>query len=168
MPTPTDVYVAAGSNIEPLPRLRSALQALKERFGSLRVSPAYRNPAVGFAGDDFVNLVVAFATNETPDLVRTELQKVEALCGRPPNAPKWAPRAMDLDMLLYGNFFSNEPGLLLPRPDLVKRPYMLKPMVDLAPNLKHPTLHRTMSQLWQQLATQGRHEMVAVEIGAGE
>jgi 2-amino-4-hydroxy-6-hydroxymethyldihydropteridine diphosphokinase len=165
MPAPTDVYVAAGSNIEPLPRLCTALQALTKRFGSLRISPAYRNAAVGFAGEDFINLVVAFATHETPHDVRAQLQEIEAVCGRPPNAPKWAPRAMDLDMLLYGNLFNDEPGLLLPRPDLVKRPYMLKPMADLAPDLKHPTLQRTMRQLWQQLETQGRHEMVEVSLG---
>jgi 2-amino-4-hydroxy-6-hydroxymethyldihydropteridine diphosphokinase len=59
----TDVYVAASSNVEPIANLRRALDELSSTFSHLRVSPAYRNRAVGFEGDDFVNLVVEFATD---------------------------------------------------------------------------------------------------------
>jgi 2-amino-4-hydroxy-6-hydroxymethyldihydropteridine diphosphokinase len=55
---------------------------------------------------------------------------------------------MDLDILLYDALVSDEPGLVLPRPDLVRRAYMLKPMVDLAPDLMHPTLGKTMREIW--------------------
>ncbi len=158
-----DVFVAAGSNVQPESALRTALDALERIYGPLRISPAYRNKAVGFEGDDFINLVVGFTTNDPLTEVRRNLQQVEALCGRPPNAPKWAPRTMDLDILLYGDTVSTEPGLLLPRPDLIKRPYMLKPMADVAPDVMHPTLHRTMQQLWDAFE-QKAHEMTETRL----
>lgn len=155
----TDVYVAAGSNVDPVRYLHRALSALRQVYGPLRVSPAYRNKAVGFEGEDFINLAIGFTTDDSVTQVRQHLQQIEALCGRPPTAPKWAPRTMDLDILLYGQLISSEPGLLLPRPDLVRRPYMLKPMVDIAPQFEHPTLHRTLRELWAAFDSAG-HELV--------
>ena len=160
----TDVYVAAGSNVEPHQNLRAALRALEQVYPSLRISPAYRNKAVGFDGDDFINLVVGFSTDDPVALVRQQLQGIEAQCGRPPGAPKWAPRAMDLDILLYGDLISTEPGLVLPRPDLLRRPYMLKPMVDIAPQVMHPVLPRSMRELWEAFDSAG-HEMTVVSLG---
>jgi 2-amino-4-hydroxy-6-hydroxymethyldihydropteridine diphosphokinase len=160
---PHRVYVAAGSNIEPEHNLRRALGALREVYTPLEVSPAYRNRAVGFEGDDFINLVVGFSTTQAPAGVRERLQAIEAWCGRPSDAPRWAPRSMDLDILLYGTQVSQEPGMILPRPDLVRRAYMLRPLTDLAPDLPHPTLGRTMVQLWHDLAPAG-HELVPVQL----
>jgi 2-amino-4-hydroxy-6-hydroxymethyldihydropteridine diphosphokinase len=156
-----EAFIAVGSNVEPLKNLTLALAELKRSEGPLRISPAYRNKAVGFDGDDFINLVVAFDTNDDVVRVRERLQKIEAVCGRPPNAPKWAARSMDLDILLFGNEIRSEPGLVLPRPDLVRRPYMLKPTADIAPDLVHPTLHRTMRELWNEFEGK-EHEMTVV------
>ncbi|HKS53844.1 MAG TPA: 2-amino-4-hydroxy-6-hydroxymethyldihydropteridine diphosphokinase [Steroidobacteraceae bacterium] len=145
-----DVYVAAGSNVEPEKNLARALDELELTFGELAVSPAYRNPAVGFEGPDFINLVVGFRTADAPSQVKQSLEKIEALCGRPRSAPKWAPRTMDLDILMYDQVVSDEPGLLLPRPDLLRRAFMLKPLADLAPQLLHPTQQRTIGELWTE------------------
>ena len=142
-------YVAAGSNVDPVVNLRKALDLLAARYESLRVSPAYRNAAVGFTGDDFVNLVVGIATAQPVRELLGELHAVEEACGRARLHPKWAPRAMDLDVLVYGDLVVDEPDLKLPRPDLVRRAYMLKPLVDLAPELRHPTLGTTMRELWR-------------------
>ena len=143
------VFVAAGSNVDPIANLRTALNALARRYEGLNVSPAYRNKAVGFEGDDFINLVVTFDTDDVPAKVREQLQRVETLCGRPANAPKWAPRPMDLDILLFGQLISDVPGLVLPRPDLIRRAYMLRPMADIAPEVRHPVLGKTMRELWE-------------------
>lgn len=156
-----DVYVAAGSNIEPEKYLARALRALAAAYGPLTLSPAYRNRAVGFDGADFINLVVGFRTEDEVTDVRQQLQRVEAACDRPPDAPKWAPRTMDLDILLFGDLVSNEPGLKIPRPDLIKRPYMLKPMADIAPDVRHPTLGKTMRELWESFED-AEHAMVEV------
>ena len=162
----TDVYVAAGSNVEPEKYLARALRELAAAYGPLTLSPAYRNQAVGFSGDDFINLVVGFRTQDEVADVRQQLQRVEAACDRPPDAPKWAPRTMDLDILLFGDLVSDAPGLKIPRPDLLKRPYMLKPMADIAPDVRHPTLGKTMSELWA--AFEGdEHSMVEVFLDSG-
>ncbi len=156
-----DVYVAAGSNIEPLLHLRSALNALKRRVGDIKVSPAYRNKAVGFDGPEFINLVIGFETELTLTEVLSVLQAVESLCGRARKAPKFEPRTMDLDLLLYGEMVCDTHAITLPRPDLIKRAYMLGPLAELAPDLLHPTLKKTMGDLWKNF-DQAAHPLVVV------
>jgi 2-amino-4-hydroxy-6-hydroxymethyldihydropteridine diphosphokinase len=160
----TAVYVAAGSNVEPEKYLSVALRAMAAAYGPMTLSPAYRNQAVGFSGADFINLVVGFHSDASAAEVRQQLQKIEAACDRSPGAAKWAPRTMDLDILLFGDLVSNEPGLVIPRPDLLKRPYMLKPMADIAPDVRHPTLGKTMRELWEEFDG-GEHSMVEVLLG---
>jgi len=145
---PVRVYVAAGSNVDAEHNLALAARELRRSFGAVRFSPAYRNVAVGFEGPDFINLVAAFETRRALRAVIGELQRIEGLCGRARDAPKWAPRSMDLDILMYDELRCDEPGLVLPRPDLVKRPYMLGPMADIAPDERHPMLGRTIGELW--------------------
>lgn len=157
-----DVYVSAGSNIEPERNLARALELLNAQYAPLRVSPAYRNRAVGFEGEDFINLVVGFTTSDPIARVREQLQAIEAQCGRPADAPKWAARTMDLDILLYGDLVRASPGYVLPRPDLVKRAYMLKPLADIAPDLVHPVSGKTMRELWEAF-DKDAHELVRVK-----
>ena len=157
------VFVAAGSNVEPERNLAKAAAALAKEFPDIELSPWYRNEAVGFEGDDFINFVVGFSTDLPVHDVVARLRAVEALCGREPGAPKWAPRSMDLDILLYDQVVSDEPGLILPRPDLLRRAFMLKPLADLAPGLRHPTQHRTIGELWAEFPS-ADHALVAVTI----
>jgi len=159
----TQVLVAAGSNVEPLVNLRRALDTLAAHYPALRRSTAYRNRAVGFEGEDFINLVVGFDTGDDVRTVMDHLHEAETLCGRARHAPKWAPRSMDLDILLFGDRVCDEPGLVLPRPDLVRRAYMLGPAAELAPATVHPTLGVTLADLWRDFA-QGEHPMAAVDI----
>ncbi len=93
------------------------------------------------------------------------LHEAEAACGRERLAPKWAPRAMDLDILLYGDTVCAEPGLTLPRPDLLKRPYMLGPAAEIAPEIVHPIEQRTLGELWRDMQATQSHAMRAVELG---
>jgi len=159
------VYVAAGSNVEPLRHLRRALDLLHAHFAPLAVSAAYANAAVGFDGDDFVNLVVGFHTAQPLQAVIERLHEAEAACGRERNAPKWAPRSMDLDILLFGDLVCDEPGLRLPRPDLLRRPYMLGPAAELAPDLRHPTDGRTLGELWRGMQREQAHALRPVDLG---
>jgi len=158
-----DVYVAAGSNIQPELNLRSAISALKRRLGDLRVSRAYRNQAVGFEGPDFINLVIGFETELTLTEVLSVLQAVEGLCGRPRKAPKFEPRSMDLDLLLYGDMVCATHAITLPRPDLINKAYMLGPLADLAPELVHPTLKQSIADLWKGF-DQAAHPLQLVAI----
>lgn len=142
------VFVAAGSNVRPEHYLARAAAQLERSFHPVRFSPWYRNAAVGFAGDDFINCVAGFETALTVHALVARLREIERDCDRPPHAPKWAPRTMDLDLLLYGDLVCEEDGLKLPRPDLLRRPYMLGPLADLAPQLRHPTAGATIGELW--------------------
>jgi len=155
------VFVAAGSNVDPERHLAVAAAELQGSFGPVEFSPWYRNRALGFEGDDFINFVVGFESGLSVHEVVGELRRIEALCGRPRGAPKWAPRTMDLDILLYGNLVCNEKGLILPRPDLLRRPYMLGPLADLAPELVHPTAHTTIGELWARF-DHASHPLVRV------
>ncbi|MEJ0036994.1 MAG: 2-amino-4-hydroxy-6-hydroxymethyldihydropteridine diphosphokinase [Gammaproteobacteria bacterium] len=155
------VFVAAGSNVEPERNLAKAGAALAREFPDIEFSPWYRNEAVGFEGDDFINFVFGFSTELPVHDVLAKLREVEALCGREPGAPKWAPRSMDLDLLLYGDLVHDEAGLHLPRPDLLKRPFMLGPLADLAPELRHPTANATIGELWRRF-DRAAHPMTRV------
>jgi len=160
----TQVLVAAGSNVEPLANLRRALDLLAAHYPGLLASAAYRNRAVGFEGEDFVNLVIGFDTGEDVRAVMEQLHAAEAACGRERQAPKWAPRSMDLDVLLYGDRICDEPGLVLPRPDLVRRAYMLGPAAEIAPDIRHPTLGVTLAELWRSFPQQD-HPLEQVDLG---
>ena len=160
----SEVYVAAGSNVEPERYLRLAAKESALKFPGARFSAAYKNAAVGFEGEDFINFVVGFSTDMPVEAVIAELQRIEGLCGRTRDAPKWAPRSMDLDILVFGDRVCDLPGLVLPRPDLLKRPYMLGPMAELAPDFLHPSRLSTMAQLWENF-DRAAHSMVRVEIG---
>ena len=144
-----------------LPR---ALDHLERHFAPLRVSSAYANAAVGFDGDDFVNLVVGFETSLPVQEVIERLHEAEAACGRTRDAPRWGPRSMDLDILLFGDTVRAEPGLTLPRPDLLRRPYMLGPAAEIAPDLVHPTEHRKLAELWRDMQRREPHGLRPVEL----
>jgi 2-amino-4-hydroxy-6-hydroxymethyldihydropteridine diphosphokinase len=160
------VFVAAGSNVDPEKNLALATREMQRSFPDLRFSPWYRNQAVGFEGADFINYVAGFNSGLSVHDVVARLRDIEELCGRPRGAPKYEPRSMDLDILLYGDLICEEPGLKLPRPDLVRRPFMLGPMADLAPEVMHPTLHVTIGELWRSF-DQAAHPMTRVAPPSG-
>jgi 2-amino-4-hydroxy-6-hydroxymethyldihydropteridine diphosphokinase len=157
------VYVAAGSNVAPERNLTLAMSELKRAFPGTRFSRAYRNRAVGFEGEDFINLVAGFDTELPIRAVLVQLHGIETRCGRPRSAPRWAPRSMDLDVLLYGDLICEEPDLRLPRPDLLRRAYMLGPLAELAPGVMHPTAQLTIGELWQRF-DRDAHPLEPVEL----
>jgi len=159
----TPVYVAAGSNIDAARNLARAAEEIVHTWPDAKFSRAYTNKAVGFEGPDFINLVVGFRTAHPLDFVIARLRAIETHCGRPRYAPKWASRTMDLDVLLFGDLIEKTTDYTLPRPDLLKRPYMLGPMAEIAPHVKHPTAGKTMGELWAEFDRDG-HEMVPVPV----
>jgi 2-amino-4-hydroxy-6-hydroxymethyldihydropteridine diphosphokinase len=159
------VFVAAGSNVDAPRNLARALAELARQFGALEVSPAYRNAAAGYAGPDFINLVVGFGTRLGVRQVIERLRYVEGRCARARDAPKWAPRTMDLDILLYGDLVCEEPDLRLPRPDLLLRAYMLGPLAEIAPGVVHPIEKKPVLELWASFDRQA-HPLERVQLAA--
>jgi len=131
--------------------MRRAAQALRQRFAGIHFSACYRNRAFGFDGPDFINAVAALDSELEPGELIAQLEAVEAQCGRGRNDPKWAPRAMDLDLLLYGDLIRTTERYRVPRPDLLRRIYMLQPLAELAPDLIHPETGLSMAAHCQAL-----------------
>lgn len=147
----TEVFVAIGSNVQPEVHLRRAALALHGRFQDVRFSGCYRNPAFGFQGADFLNAVASFSTTLSIEALLRELRAIETECGRKPADPKWGPRAIDLDLLLFGQLIRQGQGYTVPRPDLVRRAYMLGPLAELAPEYCYPPAGPTVRELWDRL-----------------
>jgi len=130
-----EAFVGCGSNIEPARHLAWALDALEQRFGPLRRSGVYQSAAFGFDGPDFLNLVVSFETEASAATVEAVLSELENARGRGRD-DRSGSRTLDLDLLLYGERV--DPALRLPRIDILRYPFVLVPLAELAPQRRHP------------------------------
>lgn len=148
--TVPDIYISVGSNIEPDSNVRAALQALKQEFTSVTVSPVYRSAAVGFVGEDFLNLVVAAETRLSPSEVAARLQGIENRFGRDRSLPKFSARTLDLDLLLYDDVVLDSGGLHLPRAEIAKYGFVLAPLADIAGKRCHPSTGETFESMWRK------------------
>jgi 2-amino-4-hydroxy-6-hydroxymethyldihydropteridine diphosphokinase len=142
-----DVYIGAGSNVEPREHLRNGLISLADRYGVLRLSPVYENSPVGFEGDDFLNMVIGIETEEPVEAVAGVLTAIEAANGRVRGEAKFGPRTLDLDLLLYGDLVDPD-GAGVPRDEILRYGFVLKPLADLCPEHCHPVLGKTYDALW--------------------
>jgi len=141
-------YLSLGSNLDPERHLRAALDELRARFGAIEVSPAYRSRAVGFEGNDFVNLAVALDTGLEPEALNDWLHALEDRHGRRRDVPRYSDRTLDVDIVLYDQLVLEGPGhLQIPRKEL-RHAFVLRPLADIAPDLRHPVDGRSMAELW--------------------
>ncbi|MEX0607607.1 MAG: 2-amino-4-hydroxy-6-hydroxymethyldihydropteridine diphosphokinase [Halofilum sp. (in: g-proteobacteria)] len=159
------VYVSIGSNVDRAANLRAGLSALHARFGPMAVSTIYECPAVGFEGDPFYNCVVAFDSNEPVDTVHAELHAIEDRHGRDRSQPKFSPRTLDLDLLLYGDRVVREGRLILPRPDIDQVAFVLAPLAELASERVHPARQETFTELWGRFDGVGADDLVPIDPG---
>ena len=143
------VYLGLGSNIDREKNLRGAVRALEEHFGDVLLSPVYESDAVGFAGDPFYNLVVAIDTDKTVGELAAELRAIEEAWGRDRRAPKFSSRTLDIDILTWGNACGEIDGVSLPRDEILKHAFVLKPLADLAGNDRHPETIRPYAEHWE-------------------
>jgi len=160
----TRAYLSLGSNLQPQAHLRAALAELRQRFGGIVVSPAYRFPAVGFAGPDFLNLAVGIETDLQAPALNEWLHALEDRQGRRRDVPRFSSRTLDIDIVLFGDQVIDGPGhLQVPRKEL-QESFVLQPLADIAPDALHPTLQRTIGELWQASAAANRTAGVAVHL----
>lgn len=143
------VYLGLGSNIDRDAHIRAALRALEEAFGLLLVSPVYESESVGFAGSNFYNLVVGVDTDLPVGELSTFLRGIEEANGRVRGGPKFAPRTLDIDILTYGNACGEIDGVQLPRDEILRNAFVLRPLADIAPNDRHPETVRPYLEHWE-------------------
>lgn len=142
------VYLSLGSNLEPQAHLSAALRELRGRFGALTVSPTYVFPAVGFDGPDFWNLAVGMTSDLSPQALNDWLHAMEDRHGRRRDVPRFSSRTLDVDIVLCGErVLSGDGNLEIPRGEL-KHAFVLKPLADIAPQVRHPLDGRTLQAMW--------------------
>jgi len=142
------IYISIGSNIDAEKNIRLAIHALQEHYGKLVLSSVYESEAVGFDGDNFLNLVASVKTEEDVHTVVATLRKIEDDNGRDRSGPRFSPRTVDLDLLLYDDLVISENGLELPRDEITKNAFVLLPLEEIAPQLIHPISGQTMCDHW--------------------
>ncbi len=143
------VYLGIGSNIDPEENLHLGIAELRHRYGEIELSAVYRSRAVGFDGDDFLNLVAYFESDDSALSICEEIEVIHNLSGRDRRGGKWEARTLDIDLLLYNELVVDEPPVRVPRDDILKYSFVLRPMAELAPDLVHPVTGRTMLEHWQ-------------------
>lgn len=148
----TRIYLGLGSNINPEEHIPAGIESLKTLFAAVQVSPIYLSPAFGFEGDDFHNLVVIAETDLSAEHVIEQLRELEFQHGRPQNAEKYSSRTLDIDLLMYGDFVGEVCGYQIPRNDIYKFDFVLRPLADLVPAESAPGSSETFAELWQAMA----------------
>ena len=158
------VTISIGSNIERDVHLRASVSRLREYFTNLILSPVYETAAVGFEGEDFYNLAAAFDTERDVFEVASILKTIEDELGRDRSQPKFSARAIDLDLLTYGDTVLEQANIQIPRHEIIENAFVLKPLADIVGDVQHPQLQRSYQQLWQDMeATAGRIDQVDFE-----
>ncbi|MDD5628879.1 MAG: 2-amino-4-hydroxy-6-hydroxymethyldihydropteridine diphosphokinase [Elusimicrobia bacterium] len=136
----TAAYISLGSNLSPEANIPKALELLAKKVRLHGLSTFYRTEPVGPAGQPlFVNGVAAVRTELAPRALKFQvLRGIEAELGRRRGPDRYAPRPIDLDILIYGDLAVDEPDLVLPDPDLRTRPFLAAALRELAPGLAPP------------------------------
>jgi len=143
------VYVGLGSNIDPEHNLHLGIRELRDRYGELQLSAVYRSEAFGFDGEDFLNLVASFESNESPQAICEQIELIHNASGRNRESGKWESRTLDIDLLLYNDLIMEERPVRVPRRDVLEYSFVLRPLSELAPDLAHPVTGKSMLEHWQ-------------------
>lgn len=151
----SEVYIGLGSNLgDSAGNLRAAVDMMREFAVDIRQSPMYRTAPQGFSNQPpFYNAVCRVATVLTPYELMERLLQIESEIGRR-RTFRNAPRLLDLDILLFGSRVLNTPPVILPHPGMAERLFVLKPLADIAPQLKHPVSGLTIAEMLRNLPAQ--------------
>ncbi len=144
------VFVSVGSNIEREKNIRLGVDALRDCYGVLQLSSVYQSRAVGFAGNDFYNMVLSFECDHPVAAVAATLREIEVRYGRVRCCEKFSPRTLDLDILLFGDEDYRSEGVDIPRAEIETNAHVLQPLAELVPKQSHPFSGLSYQQLWQQ------------------
>ena len=143
------IFISLGSNIEREKHTRAGLNGLARHFRSVKLSRVYESEAVGFAGSHFYNLVASAQTDMSVKQVCLCLKRIEDENGRERGEKKFAPRTLDLDLLLYDDLVTDD-YVVLPRDEITYNAFVLLPLSELAPDLVHPVTQKNYQSMWSE------------------
>ena len=151
-----NIYVGLGSNQgHRFDWLQKATDLLFEEVGRLvKISGVYQSPAMGFAGEDFYNAVAHIETRLSPQEVLEHLLSIENKLGRVRSVNGYSARCIDLDLLFYQQVVLDTKTLTLPHPQIQNRRFVLEPLAEIYPNLRHEHLKATAQELLAQTTDQ--------------
>jgi 2-amino-4-hydroxy-6-hydroxymethyldihydropteridine diphosphokinase len=150
------VYLSLGSNVgDRETNLRTAIEKLAELGTVVAVSSVYETEPVDFTAQPwFLNCAVALRTHLMPKLFLAKVLGIEQQMGRRRLQPK-GPRTIDIDILLFGNSVINTPQLDVPHPAMHQRRFVLEPLTEIAPDVRHPVFKRTIYEMRRMLPPNG-------------
>jgi 2-amino-4-hydroxy-6-hydroxymethyldihydropteridine diphosphokinase len=142
------IYLALGSNLgDRLVNLRGAVAALPPVVTVQAESRVYETPPWGYTDQPaFLNMVLRGVTELQPLPLLAHLKQLERALGRGKTF-RWGPRRIDIDILFYDDLVLETPRLSIPHPGLTERAFVLVPLADLAPDLRHPVLGKSVREL---------------------
>jgi 2-amino-4-hydroxy-6-hydroxymethyldihydropteridine diphosphokinase len=151
------VFLGLGSNCDRESHLRAALQQLRETFGVVRTSPVYtsehHDPLLSKLERQryrYFNQVVEIDTDWPVAKLKERLCEIERCCGRIRGDTTSLACPLDIDILLYGQVVGEVDGVRLPHVDVGRRAYVLRPLSQLAPKLRHPQTQQSFADLWRE------------------
>jgi 2-amino-4-hydroxy-6-hydroxymethyldihydropteridine diphosphokinase len=158
---PVTVYLCLGSNIGSREdNLQKAMGYISHRLRLGKVSSIYDTAPVDIPQSRFLNMVCEVSTTLPPTALLSLLQGFESMLGRLPGI-SGMPRPIDIDILFYGDLVLNSPELIIPHPRLAEREFVLVPLAEIAPDLVHPVLKKTIKKLLTSVA--GKQDVVKFE-----
>jgi 2-amino-4-hydroxy-6-hydroxymethyldihydropteridine diphosphokinase len=149
---PSIAYLSLGSNMgDRENHLRQAIARLQTQGRVVSISSFYETEPVEFTDQAwFLNGAVALETTETPEQLMAELLQIEQQMGRQ-RIRKKGPRTIDIDILLFGDTILDSPALTIPHPAMHLRRFVLEPLGEIAPEVQHPVLKKTIRELLDAL-----------------
>ncbi len=135
------VFVGIGSNINQIFHIKECIKSLNNLFENIELSPTYESSSMGFAGPNFYNLVASFHTDLDVDILKETLKDIEKTNGRSFGEVKFSSRTLDIDILYYDDLIDKE--MNIPRCEIIKFDFVLRPLYDVSPAHIHPVTKKT-------------------------
>ena len=158
----TEVYLALGSNVgDSRQTIEHAIELLAvQALSQIKQAPLYRSKAVGYTKQaDFLNTAISGQTELEPAALLAVIQDIEHQLGRRERF-RWGPREIDIDLIFYGDLVLETPELTIPHPAFRDRDFVLRPLVDLNPNLIDPVSSQTTKQLLDQFSSRSQKSII--------
>ena len=155
------IFISIGSNQDAERQIRYGIQRLDEMFSHLKLSKVYESEAVGFDGDNFLNLVARAETQMTIAQVEQVFKAIEKEAGRRRDVHNFRDRALDIDLLLYDDIICQKP-LRLPRGEILHHAFVLLPLAEIEPHRKHPIVQQSYQDLWRAFDKKEQQKLWAI------